>query len=438
MLKTDPGIKKESVFQSLIRSELLINTSILISGTALAQLIPILLQPVLRRPFSAEIFGAYSVYLSLIGILVMVSSFRYELAIILPKKDKEAANVLFLSVFLNLSFNLILLLAIIIWKDKFAQFLNLSDKFGNYLFFVPVTTFLLSSYQSINYWLIRKKRFTPISVNKFIRRGFEGIAQVGLKFVKVPHFLVYGDVLGHIANLFSGIRQSWRSGLTTNLLSTSKVKYVFFKYNDYPKYNLLPGVMSACSTLLPAIFINKFFSLENAGYMDLSRMLLSIPLALISISVSSVLLQRTSEKIKNGESILKDLLSVFSIIFVIGLLEIIIIIIFGVELFEFIFGTEWSFSGTISKFLVWSFSLNFIVNSFNSIFISLNKIKLLSFWQLFYFTSILLLVFFKGFPFLEFVKIYVVIEILSAIVIGAFMVIIIRNYEMHLKYTLSK
>lgn len=438
MLKTDPGIKKESVFQSLIRSELLINTSILISGTALAQLIPILLQPVLRRPFSAEIFGAYSVYLSLIGILVMVSSFRYELAIILPKKDKEAANVLFLSVFLNLSFNLILLLAIIIWKDKFAQFLNLSDKFGNYLFFVPVTTFLLSSYQSINYWLIRKKRFTPISVNKFIRRGFEGIAQVGLKFVKVPHFLVYGDVLGHIANLFSGIRQSWRSGLTTNLLSTSKVKYVFFKYNDYPKYNLLPGVMSACSTLLPAIFINKFFSLENAGYMDLSRMLLSIPLALISISVSSVLLQRTSEKIKNGESILKDLLSVFSIIFVIGLLEIIIIIIFGVELFEFIFGSEWSFSGTISKFLVWSFSLNFIVNSFNSIFISLNKIKLLSFWQLFYFTSILLLVFFKGFPFLEFVKIYVVIEILSAIVIGAFMVIIIRNYEMHLKYTLSK
>ena len=120
--------KDKTVFYSnFLRSELLRNTSILISGTALAQLIPILLQPVLRRFFSPEIFGAYSVYLSLIGILIVISSFRYELAIILPKKDKEAAGVFFLALTVNLIFNVLLLLIIILWKKKILLFLNLSD-----------------------------------------------------------------------------------------------------------------------------------------------------------------------------------------------------------------------------------------------------------------------------------------------------------------------
>jgi O-antigen/teichoic acid export membrane protein len=426
-------MKKGTVFQSLIKSELVINTSILISGSALAQLIPILLRPFLTRPFSAEIFGAYSVYGSLIGILVIISSFKYELAIMSPTKDKEAANVFFLAIFLNLIFNIFLLLVIIIWKTDILHFLNLADAFTGYLFFVPLGTFLLSSYQSINYWLIRKKRFSPISYNKFIRRSFEGMSQLGFKLAKLPHFLIYGDIIGHIANVISGIYQGGKSGLTLNLLSFTKIKYVFSKYNDYPKFNLVPGVMSACSSLLPAIFINKFFSLENAGFMDLSKMLLTIPIALISLSISSVLLQRTSEKFKNKESISKELLLILSIISFIGILEILAISVFGEELFKFIFGAQWGFSGVISKYLVWSFTLNFIVNSFYSLFISLNRIKLLSFWQLFYFISILSLVIFKNNSFLEFVKIYVYIDVFCALIIAVFMTIIVMNYESGLK-----
>ena len=195
--------KDKTVFYSIfLRSELLRNTSILISGTALAQLIPILLQPVLRRFFSPEIFGAYSVYLSLIGILIVISSFRYELAIILPRKDKEAAGVFFLALIVNLIFNILLLLIIILWKTKILLFLNLSETFADYLYLVPLGTFLFSTYQSINYWLIRKKKFFPISLNKFLRRGFEGSSQIGFKFMKISHGLIYGDIIGQVDSLF--------------------------------------------------------------------------------------------------------------------------------------------------------------------------------------------------------------------------------------------
>lgn len=420
---------KNRFYTIILRSELLRNTSILISGTALAQLIPILLQPVLRRYFSPEIFGAYSVYLSLIGIFIVISTFRYELAIILPGKDKEAAGVLFLALIINLFFNILLLLCIILFKTQILLFLNLSETYSDYLFLVPLGTFLFSTYNCISYWLIRKKKFFPISVNKFVRRGFEGCAQLAFKFTKVSHGLVYGDLIGQIANVFYGIYQGSKNGLSLRLYSPEKIKYVLFKYSEYPKFNIIPAFMSACSYLLPAILINKFYSAENTGYFDSSKLLLSIPLALIASSISNVLLQRVTEKNKSKLSIRKDLISILIFVGLAVIVEIGLIMFWAEDIFKIFFGNKWEFSGTISKILVWAFAFNFIVSSFSSIFISLNKIKLLSAWQLFYFISILSLFFFNHLSFTSFLKVYVAIEVICCSIITMFIVYIVVNYE---------
>jgi hypothetical protein len=77
--------------------------------------------------------------------------------------------------------------------------------------------------------------------------------------------------------------------------------------------------------------------------------------------------------------------------------------------------------------------LNFIVASFSSIFISMNKIKLFSIWQFFYFVSILTLVLFKNLSFMGFIKVYVLVEFLCYFVISIFMILIIFRYEAKLK-----
>ena len=423
---------REELFQSLKKSELLKNTSILISGTALAQLIPIVLQPILRRYYTPDIFGAYAVYLSLVGILSIISCFKYDLAIILPRKDKEAANILFLSIFINTLFNILLFFVILIWKNKILHFFNLSEKFSVYLYFVPLGIFFYSFYQILNNWLVRKKGFLPISVNKFVRRGFEGLAQVLFKFAKNAHGIIFGDLIGHIANISSGIYQVHRRGFSLNLYSPGKLKYVTLKYSEFPRFNIIPSFMSACSFLLPAIFLNKFFSSELTGFFDLSKLLLSIPLALISTSISNVLLQSISEKFKENKSLKKDLLLILGIVSAIGLVEILGITFFGVELFKLIFGKMWAFSGTISRILVWSYALNFISASFSAVFISMNKIKLLSIWQVFYFISILSLILFRGYAFLDFLRVYVIIEIICYLLIILLMLFIVLKYERRL------
>ena len=425
-------MNSKTIFLSLKRSELLRNTSILISGTAVAQLIPIILQPVLRRYYSPEIFGAYAVYLSLVGILAIASSFKYELAIILPGRDKDAVNVFYLTVFINLLFNVILFILILIWNKDLLNFFNLSDEFTNYLYFVPLGIFFYNLYQSTHNWLVRKKDFFAVSLNKFVRRGTEGVFQIIFRYLKVSNGVIFGDLLGHVANLITGLYQGRKGGLKYSLVSMTKIKYVAEKYSEFPKFNLIPSFMSACSFLLPVILLNKFYSSENTGYFDLSRLLLSIPLALISTSISSVLLQSMAEKFREKKSLLKDILHILIVVVLIGTLEIIVIVFFGVELFKFLFGKSWEYSGKISQILVWAYALNFVVASFSAVFISLNKIKLLSIWQVFYFVSILSLILFKNLLFIDFIKVYVLIEVICYVIMIVMLISVISTYEKNL------
>jgi O-antigen/teichoic acid export membrane protein len=418
----------------ILKSELLKSASILISGTVVAQLISIMLQPFLRRFFSPESFGIYSVYLSLIGIVTVISSLRFDDAIVLPKTDKESANVLSLSLIFNLLFNLLLFITVTLFGNNILLFLNLPSSFPvRILYIIPLGAFLYNTYQCLNYWLIRKQKFYSVSVNKLLRRGSEGFSQVGFAFAKLNNGLIYSDIIGQTVNVLTVIFQTFRNGLTFNSVSITRLKYVFKKYKDFPKFNLVPAFMSTCSFLLPPIFINKFFSSESAGFFDLAKLLLSVPLALVATSFSSVLLQRVSDKFNRRESFIAELKPVIAIVCIISLIEVLTIILFGESLFRFIFGNTWVFSGKISKILVWSFTFNFIVSTFTTIFVSMRRIRTYSLYQLFYFIAILCLLFFKSLNFVEFLRIYVIIEVLCYVVLTAIIIFIITGYERSLR-----
>jgi O-antigen/teichoic acid export membrane protein len=191
--------------------------------------------------------------------------------------------------------------------------------------------------------------------------------------------------------------------------------------------------MSTCSYFLPPIFINKFFSAENTGYFDLSKLLLSIPLALVASSLSNVILQSIAEKYQKRDSFVNDLKPVFFVVTAICITELLVILLFGIGIFKFAFGDNWGISGEISKIMVWSFAFNFFVSSFSSVFISMQKIKTYSIWQFFYFLSIISLLFFKNLAFIDFLKVYVLIEIVCYFVLTGIMVYIITRYELSLK-----
>jgi len=137
----------------LLPSEFTKNTMVLIAGTVVAQAIPLLLHPFLRRIYSAEDFGAMAVFLSLFSMITIVAAFRYESTIVLPKNDNEAANILGLTFLINLCFNSIILLVLVFFKAEIVTLIGFHLKYANYLYFLPFTSFLfcgLSDYELLS------------------------------------------------------------------------------------------------------------------------------------------------------------------------------------------------------------------------------------------------------------------------------------------------
>ena len=66
----------------------------LVSGTAFAQVLSIIAAPFLTRLYGPEAFGLSAIFVGISAIVSAIACLRYELSIMLPETDKEAANLL--------------------------------------------------------------------------------------------------------------------------------------------------------------------------------------------------------------------------------------------------------------------------------------------------------------------------------------------------------
>lgn len=412
-----------------LNSEFSRNTFILIIGTVAAQSIPILLQPLLRRMYSPEDFGAMAVYLTLFSMITIAFSLRYESAIVLPKNNNTAANILALTFIINTVFSISLFICLLLFKDKIALLINFPEEYSIYLFFLPVACFSFSVFQSMNYWLVRQKAFKASASNKVIRRSVEGATQTGTGFLNIPGGLFVGDLAANLSNALVGIRQVLKHNFEFKYVSRKKIGYVLKRYSDFPKYNLLPTFLSSAATVLPFLFINKFYSTETVGYVDLTRLVLSLPLAFISVTISQVFFQQITEKKNKSLSIKSDISNILYLLLIILAIEITVIFLWGPRLFGFVFGNTYELSGIFSQILIFSFVLNFITSAFSSVFITFEKIRLNSIWQITYFLVICSLIFFKEMNIYDFLKLYVLLEVIMHCISLAMIYYISSGYE---------
>src|SRR5690554_5526121 len=85
------------------------NVVTLITGTGLAQALPIALSPILTRLYTPDEFGIFALYASIYTILAVFVAGKYELAIVIPRYDGEAMNIATLAAGLSGIFSLVLL-----------------------------------------------------------------------------------------------------------------------------------------------------------------------------------------------------------------------------------------------------------------------------------------------------------------------------------------
>jgi O-antigen/teichoic acid export membrane protein len=379
----------------------------------MAQMIPILLQPVLRRIYSPEDFGAFAVYFSLIGIFTVIANFRYDLAIGLPEKDEDGASLFFLSLMINFVVSTLLLLVIILFHNSIAEFFKFPSKFSALLFLLPFSTFFFCSFQAMNYWLIRKKAFRSLSINKISRRGTEGIVQVMFGLFKNSSGLFWADLAGSISNNISGIRQLGKTAFSMKYFSRPAIISVMKRYSGFPKFNLVPHLLGTVAMQLPVFLINRVFTKTELGFFDLTQQAILAPFALLSVAVSQVLLQAVTEKKHKRENISRDFIHLSVLLLLMGLASVVIIELWGPDLFSFVFGKKCLIAGVYSRVLIIGYIFFLVVSPMGAILIGLEEIRVMSLWNVIHFLLIGGLFFIRDVTFITYLKIFVGIEIVA-------------------------
>jgi O-antigen/teichoic acid export membrane protein len=96
-------------------------------GTALAQGIGIISTPVITRLYNPSDFGLLGVYSSVLTILLVLASLRYEYAIPVPKDSSKAANLLILCLMIIAGVTGILCISFLLMGSKIAEMFDLQD-----------------------------------------------------------------------------------------------------------------------------------------------------------------------------------------------------------------------------------------------------------------------------------------------------------------------
>ena len=130
----------------------------LVTGTTLAQIIVVLTSPLLTRLYGPEAFGFYALFASITGILGVIACMRYELAIMLPKTDEEAANLLGLCLLCVAVVSGLTIPALYFGGDALLSLLR-APGLGPYLILVPPFVFISGVFLALNYWNSRGNHF---------------------------------------------------------------------------------------------------------------------------------------------------------------------------------------------------------------------------------------------------------------------------------------
>ena len=357
------------------------NVFILMLGTVLAQLIPVALQPLLRRQYSPEDFGQFAMFSAVTEVLVTIASFRYEQAILIPKEDEESKDIFKLTLLICLIFNAVVLLFFTFISLFDIDYLKPKGVSDFSLLLIPLTTFFFSVINSGSHWYNRSGAFKDLSINKLYRRVSEGITQVFFGFLSNPFGLIIGMFFGVF---ISSVHVFYKTKILKRFFFDIDFHYskkIFLKYKTFVFYGVLPSLLYILSIFIPVFIISSHFSTNITGQFDLSRQILGLPLVIISISLNQVLIKKVIVKFHNNENFMKELNTTFLITSIIAVLIVIGYYVIGEFLVLFVFGEKWKIAAELSKILVIGYGVKFISTSICNILIPLNKLKVLGTWQ---------------------------------------------------------
>jgi O-antigen/teichoic acid export membrane protein len=346
-------LKVKSKFRELIADEFYRSILQLLTGTSFAKFFPFVFALGLARIYSPDQFGEFVFELTIASILSIIATAQYENAIILPSSDLTGDKIFAFGVKLSVYLNgVFLLVGLVIIQIDFSFQVSVS-----HLVMIILYSQFFSILQFLQSKLTRQKRYKTKASLEITRSVMTGAGQF-LFFLFPEWGLIAGAVIGQIVPvIFYAIKKELPSLKDILAQTILKNKYAI-RYIDFPKF-MLPGeLLNFVSSQLPILVFKPLFGSLLMGYYSFSHRYISIPIQLISKSVSGVLVEKATNLRSQKNDLSNMVFSLFKRQFLLGIIPFSILGLWGKEIFSLVFGKEWEQAGVMAQLLApWLFAV---------------------------------------------------------------------------------
>lgn len=326
------------------------------SGTALAQLICFAMIPIISRLFTADDFGVFGTFQSILSVLSAGITLQYIQAIVLPKNKKDAINVFFVATISVVLIAVILFAASAFFQGHVLNVINLPGIW--YVYLAILASFVAGMNQTCQAWCIRVKAFKHTSLSQVIR----SIVSSGIFLVAGGmHIGALGLILGTIiANIAASLNLA--RVFIADLIKfrkdvrRKKVIELAREYRDFPLYAAPQNLMNALSQGLPVLILGHFYGIEVAGFYAFGTKVLQTPMGLVLNPLRQVLFQKATETYNKGGDLFKLYITATAGLISVAIVPSFVLFMWAPQIFSFIFGKVWFEAGIYSRWLtLWLF-----------------------------------------------------------------------------------
>lgn len=330
-------------------------------GNLVAQIISIGLMPVITRLYEPASFGVFSLYVSIIMVVFPISTLRYNSAIMLPREEVEAASLLLLSC-LSVVVTAFVLIPVVLLILSYLGWDG--GILGKLIWIISLGVCIQGLFHSVNFWANRHRRYKQMSIATICESVTDRGLVLSWSFLTEtsPLGLIMGRIVGPIVSLLILFYKSVYPSLLTikEAANWTEMKRLAVRYRDFPLYSSWSFLASALSRELPTILLAVLFSPIVAGFYGLGLRVMNMPMMLIGDSIATAFLQKAASERDNisGLEIKIRKLVIYSIILILPFA--IEIIVFGKEIFAWVFGTKWLEAGSMVQVLMLVFVCLFL------------------------------------------------------------------------------
>jgi len=320
------------------------NLGTVVTGAAAAQAVALAAVPLLTRLYDPAAFGAFGLLAALSGIAATVAAGRWELAVVLPARDEDAAGVVALAALAALGTASMAAVVLAVAGDRLPR--------AELLWWLPPSLLLAALAEILAQWALRRERYRRVAAGQGARSAATVAAQAAAgALAPLPAGLLGGHLLGQaaqVAVLLRGAPRAW-PGLR-------RLAAVAARYREFPLFGAPQALVNALSQYGPAVMLAAFGE-ATVGLYWLALRVLTLPDAVLNQPLRQVFYRDAS---RAGADLRARLLRATAALAALGLPVLLAAVLAGPELFAWAFGEGWREAGAFARWLAPWWFLGFV------------------------------------------------------------------------------